>query len=281
MSDQPHLQTRRKAPGTKGKVLASKSNLLLLVSILLIIAFLANARLLVSLGLDSRFYYIIVVILGVLVSQSLFGAVRSYAVYRGKGFGGTLELGGPVVCFFLVVILGFRLAPQSSNFALTVYVHGPAGQQDSPLRSQGEVWLDLGGDRRNVAIDDKGQAIFPEIPASFRGQKVNVGLDVSGYERRDTRPLLLEGTSLYVEVRRKPLHITGNVVDEIQSPVVGAIVSVAGISTKTLEQGRFDLELPSGRVQDDMVMRVSADGYQPQSKWVIPGSGPVGVKLRR
>ncbi len=250
--------------------------------LLLVVLLVTNARLLVSVGLDDRIYFLIVVTLGVSANAFLFGALRSNASYDGRHAGGVLKLGGPIVGVALVVIAAFRLPQRPSNFPLTVYVHGSAGQQDLVLRNQGEVLLDLGGNRRSAPIGDKGQAFFPEIPANFREQKVNVALDSSDYERPDNRPLELKGTSLYLEARRKPLHITGNVVDaETKAPVVGATVSVAGISTKTLEQGRFDLPLPSDHVRDDMVMSVSADGYQTWSDGVAPGSGPVGVALLR
>ena len=42
--------------------------------------------------------------------------------YRGEVLGGVLELGGPVVAFFLVLILGFWLVPNPTAFAVTVYV---------------------------------------------------------------------------------------------------------------------------------------------------------------
>ncbi len=247
----------------------------------LIMLLLRNARLLVSLGLEGRFYYLILLPLGLAVTGFLFGALRSFALYRGKHLGGALELGGPIVGFALVVIGGFILPPPASNFPLTVYVRGPAGEHDLPLRSQGQVLLDLGGDRRSAPIGDKGQAFFPEIPANFRGQKANVALDASGYERADNSPLELGGTSLYLEVRRKPARIAGNVIDETGKAIVGATVSVAGTSTTSAEQGRFDLILPSGRVLDGMVLRVSADGYQTWNQGVIPDGGPITTVLRR
>jgi hypothetical protein len=241
-----------------------------------------HASVLVWLGLDDRFYFIIVVTLSVLANVLLFGSLRSDAAYEGRLAGGNLRLGGPIVGVILIIIAAFRLPQHPSNFSLTVYVHGSAGPQDLPLRNEGHVLLDLAGDRRNEPIGDRGQAIFSEIPANFRGQKVNVGLEVSGYERRDARPLLLEGTSLYVEVRRQALHITGNVIDgKTKAPVIGATVNVSGMSTKTQEQGRFDLALPSDHVRNDMVISVSAEGYQTWSTGVTTDSGPVGVALLR
>jgi hypothetical protein len=249
--------------------------------LLLIAVLLGNARLLVSLGLDGRFYYLALLPLGLAVTGFLFGALRSVALYRGKHIGGALELGGPIVGFALVVIGGFLLPPPASNFPLTVYVHGPGGHQDLPLRNQGAVLLDVGGDRRREPIGDRGQAIFPEVPANFRGQKVNVALEASGYERTDDDLLPLDGTSLYLKVRRKASRIAGNVLDETGSAVVGATVSIGGIHTRSGQQGGFDLVLPSDRVEDRMVLRIDADSYPAWNQVVIPNGGTVTAVLRR
>jgi hypothetical protein len=100
---------------------------------------------LAALGLASNFYYLILVVLGLAASGFLFGALRSYASYSGRHFGGRLELGGAVVVFLLIIILGFKLLPESLDFPITVYVHGSAGPQDLILKSSGRVLLDLGG----------------------------------------------------------------------------------------------------------------------------------------
>jgi hypothetical protein len=193
-----------------------------------------------------------------------------------------LELGGPIVGFALVVIGGFVLPPPASNFPLTVYVHGQAGPQDLILRSQGAVLLDLGSERRREPIGDKGQAFFPEIPASFHGQEVNVGLDAEGYELANSASKLrLEGTSLYLSVRKKLGHLKGHVQDERGNPIVGATVTVAGLPTHTRSFGEFDLSIPGDSIQDDLVLEVKANGY---ALWRLPvslNSNDVTVILTR
>ncbi len=251
------------------------------VGLLLIVLVLRNARLLVSLGLEGRFYYLILLPWGLAVTGVLFGALQAFAQYSGNHLGGTLKLGGSIAGLALFVFGGFIITQRESNFPLTVYVHGSAGQLDLPLRNQGDVLLDLGGDRRSSPIGDRGQAFFAEIPSNFRGQKVNVALDASGYERPDNSRLELSGTSLYLEVRRKPTRFVGNVIDVAGNPIVGATVSVAGISTVSMELGRFDLVVPSNRVLDEMVLSITAGGFQPWSEMEPPDGGPVTAVLRR
>jgi hypothetical protein len=248
---------------------------------LLLVFIRTNARLLVSLDLVGQFYLPTIVALDLCATAFLFGVLRSVAHYRGDVGGGNLELGGAVVGFIVLLFVFRHFISPVSNFPLTVFVHGPASKLDLPLRNQGEVLLDIGGDRRSAAIGDKGQAFFPEVPGNFRGRKVNVAVNASTYERTDTGPLELAETTLYVRVQRKAAHIVGNVIDETGRAIAGATLTVAGVSTTSAVDGRFDLSLPSDRVVDDMLLSVSADRYQTLSQPVIPDGLPVTVKLRR
>jgi uncharacterized integral membrane protein len=257
------------------------SLLSLATGLLLLFVFLSHARDLVSLGLVGQFYYPILVILGLFVAGFLFGALRSYAVYQGNHAFGKLQIAGPIVAVALVVVGGFVLPAPATNFPLTVYVHGPAGQMDRPIRNEGSVLLDLGGDPRTASIGDRGQALFTEIPASFRGQKVNVGIDAGAFERVDGDRLTLEGNTLYLPVRRKSAHVSGTVVDESGKAITGATVMLAGLSTTTGALGEFVLQLPSDRVGNDMLLRVTAAEHQMWTQVVIPDGGPISAVLRR
>ena len=97
-----------------------------------------KAEALTKLGLIGNLYYIVLFPLGLCAAVFLFGVVRSFARYKGEQYGGTLELGGPIVAFVLVVGGGFVLVPKPpSTFPLTVYVHGEADRNDLVLRNSG------------------------------------------------------------------------------------------------------------------------------------------------
>ena len=52
---------------------------------------LRNAERIVALGLTGNLFYLVLVPLGLSAAAFLFGALRSFAQYRGKHFGGVLE----------------------------------------------------------------------------------------------------------------------------------------------------------------------------------------------
>lgn len=95
-----------------------------------------NAPLLTRLGLAGNLYYLVLLPMGLAASGFLFGVFHSYARYSGKQLGGTLQLGGPLVAFLLVVILGFVLVKPVTTFPLTVYVHGKGGCRISSFGMQ-------------------------------------------------------------------------------------------------------------------------------------------------
>ena len=216
------------------------------------------------------------------VSAFLFGALKAYGFYRGRVFGGILELGGPIVAFFLVLVLGFQLPPPALNFPLTIFVYGSHGPHDLILRGVGSVLLDTGGLRRTAYIDNNGTAFFPEISAIFRDQNASVGLDADGYELANPdQKVNLSARSAYVEVRQKAGYITGHVKNERGDPLVGVSICIPGITTLSAADGSFNISVPGQRVQSQLTLRAVASGYIPWSSTVVPNSNEVTVTLHK
>jgi hypothetical protein len=235
-----------------------------------------KAELLVMLGLTGNFYYITLLLLGLTVAGSLFGTLRSIGRFRGHPLGDFIDISIPVAGFALAILGGFYLPPNSSNFPTTVYVHGEAGPHELILRATGSV----GTDRRRAPIGNEGQAFFPEIPASFRGQMVNLSLDAAGYEMATSKHRFrLDGTSLYLPVRKKAGRISGRVQDENGNPVSGVRIAVADLETSTDSFGRFALVIPGNRMQDEFSMQAVAVGYNQWNGSVIPNANEVVIQL--
>jgi hypothetical protein len=252
----------------------------ILCVLVLVELFLSNAEKLVALGLIGHLYYIVLSLVGLSAAAFLFGALRSSAKYRGRQFGGALELGGPVVVFALVIVLGFVLPPPPSNFPVTVFVHEAGSAQN--LRGIGYVVIDTGGLRRKAPIDKDGTAVFLEIPASFRGQVVPVYLDADGYELADlNQKLQLNGSSFYLEVRQKAGRIAGHVKSDIQTPLAGVAIAVGGITTLSDAAGHFELAIPGGQLGHDLTLLAVAPGYVPWRDTVVPNANDITITLHR
>jgi hypothetical protein len=239
-----------------------------------------KATLLARLGLTGNLYYLVLLPMGLGAAGFLFGVVRSYARYRGKHLRGMWELGGPIVAFLLVVILGFVLVIPVTTFPLTVYVHGEGGPQDLVLRNSGDVLLDLGGDRRRQPIGAEGQAYFPAIPPTFRGQEVPLGVESAAFELSDPKQKRrLDGSSIYLSVQRKAGHLSGRVQDDKGNPIPSATIKVAGLSTTTDSAGHFEFVIPGDRLQPELDLGAVASGYSSSHLKVVPNANDVVIPL--
>lgn len=250
-----------------------------LAALLILTLLLWQAESLVRLGLEGKLYYLILVPLGLAVAAFLFGILRSYAVYNGKALGRTLKLGGPVVAFVLVLILGFWLVPNPASFNVTVFVH-QADTLKQPFL-HGKVLLRLGGDPRTAAISEKGEAYFIGIPATFRDQRVAVQLlDTTGYEAAQSE-IKLSGDGVQLAVLATPVVFRGYVKTLNGHPIPGALVSLAGHRVQADVGGYFALPVPGMQPESDATLQVAAPGYAPKSNHVIPGGNDITVMLEK
>jgi len=260
--------------------------LISLVSTLLGGAILATmiwkADVLARFGLTGNLYYFALLLFGLSVAGILFGVLGSYAKYKSKNFGGLLELGGPMVGFLITVTLGFYLVRNQATFALTVFVHGPGGRQDIVLRNSGEVVIDLGPDRVSKPIGDQGQAFFPAVPSSFRGQDLSISVLSAEYQAKPDQKVTLESTSLYVAVRRKDARVAGRLQDAQGRPIPGATIHVAGFTaTAGPPDGRFEVFIPGDRLKGDLELSAFAPTYVPGRFHVVPGGNDLAFTLAK
>lgn len=252
-----------------------------LVAIALFGMMLGKAEDIARFGLTGRLFYLVMIPTALAAAAFLFGALRSVAAYRGRAFGGTIELGCPIVAAAMVV-LGFSFLPRPEPaFSAIVLVRGPDGHQDATLKGQGRVVLDLNGNRRSEAIDEKGAAHFPGIPASFLGAKVPVALDAAGYEIAGAADLQLDRDAIYLPVRKSAATLSGDVFDERGAPVAGATVTVEETSTETDTRGSFAITIPGEQLKTEMWLSVTHSGFRAWGERVVPGSNRILIRLQR
>jgi hypothetical protein len=250
------------------------------VALILFAVYIWKAREIVALGLGYFVYVPMLLMFSTAIAVIVFGVSKSYATYTGKHFGGVLKGGGTIVGVVVLFLLGVEFPPPSSNFPLTVYVHGPRGNQDVILRSSGEVRIDTGGLPRKAAIGKDGEAFFPEIPANFRGQEVKVSLDADGYELTDPNETIrLEASSVYVLARRKSGHFAGHVWDDARMPLPGVRIAIGRLVTTTDIAGYFQLDVPGEELQPEMTLQALAPGYVAPPEAVVPNSNEITLTL--
>jgi hypothetical protein len=160
-------------------------------------------------------------------------------------------------------------------------LHGEAGRQVVPLRNSGRLSIDLGADRREESVGDKGEVRFVGIPTDLKDQKVVVALQSEKYELVDPNlELTLNRDVYYAAIRPKPLRLVGSVSDQTGRPLPQARVSMAAKTVQTDVDGRFEVVLPADLPEGDRTITISADGYETWRAQAVPGGNPLQVQLR-
>lgn len=228
-------------------------------------------------GLLQQTYYLVLVLMGLTAAGFLFGVLQSTATWIGKLLGGNLRLSGSVVGAVLVVYGGYCFIPKATSFPLTVYVHGEGGPQDIVLRRTGRVSLKLGPEIGSELIGENGQAVFPRIPADYRGQQVPGWIESDDYEATIST-VTLERNSIDLTVRRKVKHfaLSGIVLDGQGNPLpdVHVMLPQYRLEDTTRSDGGYIFQVSEGREQQvDLV--AEKQGYQ--TKRMSPTLGDPGV----
>lgn len=135
------------------------------------------------------------------------------------------------------------------SFSLTVLVHGKEGKDDILLKNQGKVVLDIGGDRKEEAINMQGEATFKELPGGFIDKKALISIDhPEPYFpiKRNEEYLLEENKAIYLAIELKDIDkIQGRIIDETtQKPLDSVRVSVKNVATYSDEFGWYELGIP-------------------------------------
>lgn len=235
-------------------------------------------------NISHRLFYVLLIPMGLCNAAFLFGAMRSYAAYSGKAWGGMLEIGGPAVIAILTVIGGFVLVPDTKPFDMTVFVHGTKGQQDTVLRGKGMVIMDLDGNRRPEKINEKGGAYFSGIPAHFMNQEVLITVEAEGFETAKPGKTVLKPGSIYLEVKPDARlgKISGKVRDADGRPLQSVNLRIGKLQTLSDETGWFEMEIPPEMQKEKQSLSAFLKGFRLWEGSVYPATGQeAGIILEK
>ena len=191
-------------------------------------------------------YFFLLIPLALLSAAFLFGALKSYAKYSGKVYNGTLELGGPVVLFAMILLLGIKAAPKRESLQLAINIFGDSAQTE--IINSGKVHLYFGNAKMTKDISD-GQALFNELPANAANQQISISADVDGYTGiRQSIDVPAANTAITYILQKNKVEIIqrGVVINADGNPVSNGIVVIEnGLAKDTTDElGHFTATVP-------------------------------------
>lgn len=175
--------------------------------------------------------------------------------------------------FNLKSLLG--MGATNSPLQLTVYVHGPDGRQDIVLENEGQLLLDLRNDRRVAQIGEHGRTNFGEISRDFVGKEIPLSVQAEDYEMAyPDSGYVYDGEPVYLEVRSscRFCKLTGTVQNSEGRLVPELVVMVKGteLADTTDQNGRFHIQVPAEKEQEEYILSVIEDGRIRWENYVTP-----------
>jgi len=211
-------------------------------------------------GSPSAAFYLALIAAGLSAAAFLFGALRSFASYQGRSSFGSLELGGPVVAAFLVVIMGFKYAQPPAYIDIVIRPFGPRGEAE--IVRAGTITLDLGGMRISKPVTLDGEVHFNQVPSTYIGNLIPIIVTCDGYETLSKKIAVPLDGVVYVRLKAQIFDSTmaGIFQTSLHLPVSGASIYInEKLVTKTDTDGRFRVELP---LREGTTVRLRAEKSQ-------------------
>jgi hypothetical protein len=224
--------------------------------------------------LDSRIFYLILVLFGIAVSALIFGIMHSYASLKGVQSNVTYKFTGPIVGVILTVLGGFLIPKGSNDQFLTVRVFD---EDRNPL-TRGSITLSFPHYQRAASIDEKGMAIFPDIPFDQLRNRIIINVASDGYTSRTIDTLLSGFDPINLTVTQsKIIRLSGAVKDAADRPIKDVEVDVDGTpyGTKTINDGSFNIPIPGYHFGDRVSLVTSHPGYEDKVKEFNIESGEI------
>jgi hypothetical protein len=216
-----------------------------------------------NLNLSTPVYFFLLLALALAATGLLAGALRSKAEYDGKAYGGSLKLGGPVVVFALIILLGYKFRPTEDNGPRVLTINVYSSKNKTPV-TQGKLLIKAGAFSQREEINSKGEAVFGGIGPSISGKVLNVIAEVEGFNNPsvdsvfEVSPKGNTSIDLFLEPVENVILLRGNVIDKDNNPLINATVDIghglANVNTDSMGNFLVELSLKEGSEQDITVL---------------------------
>ena len=264
-------------PALSGKDYALIAAAMIGIGVGLLILFVLLAPKLLPADILNQFFYIVLIVWGLVCALVLFGVLKSYARVTYKHLGGAVELGGPAAFAALVVVGGFWLVPRTDTFTLTLRPHGPG----TPVVTSGKIRVEFGSRSPDTSdINSNGEAVIKSIPHKFWGTTVKVLPQVVGY-KEEYQSVLIDKDAIDLNLMKAETILKGKIKPP---PVAGQVIRILvqdEDGEKTPDSyGRFQFVVHK-KLGDSVRVNVCADGRRIYDDVVTLVEDEVAIPTRK
>lgn len=259
-----------------GKDYALIAGVMIVIGIALLVLFVIFAPRLVPANILNQFFYVVLIVWGLVCALVLFGVMKSYAHLTYKSFGSAVELGGPAAFAALVVVGGFWLVPRTDTFHVTVRPHGPS----APRITGGKISMELGSISPSSDLNSNGEADFKDISRKFWGAKVKVLPQVHGY-KEEYQTVVLDKDAIDLNLSPAETVLKGKIVPAPRKNQVVKVLVQGQDGEQTPDSfGRFQF-LVHKDLGEQVRVDVCADGQRVYDDYVTLANEEVNIAMRK
>ena len=208
-----------------------------------------------DISISMPVYFFLVVLIALISTAFLSGAMKSVARYNATSQNRTLYLSGPAVIFFIIIYLGYKYRPESVKenvpLSLSVLFSGPEGTQE--MIDAGQVRVRIAQYSSLKKVDNEGAALFTGINPEYKGLKIDLSAEVPGYQLVSNNSYALSDSGTYTNLtihlkkQQDSIVVIGNVIElKRRTGISGAKIRFEGVlqTYQTDSAGDFSAKLP-------------------------------------
>lgn len=228
-------------------------------------------------------YYIVLLIAALASAAMVFLIIKgTTAKFTSDTKYGKLELSGPVVVFFMVLIGGYYLPGRfSDEFDLSVFVNDANGGSIKNAM----IAFTIDNRKETKQTDLNGQFVIAKIPSKYRSSKIRFEPDATGFLKTVIDDSIPEsGNSLYIILNKSvdSVAISGTVLQKNNTPAKNVFINFNnGLASATTDSlGNYKTTLLKSGGSEVTVMIYRNDSIIYNDKTIITSDTPVNFYLK-
>ncbi len=231
--------------------------------------------------IKPQIYFFLLVILGLVCAAFLSGAMKSQAKYSGRVYGGTLELGGPIVVLVILVFLGYKFMPKKDMFPLKFTVFGAVSKNEVVSSGLLKIFLSKPDSQRI----ENGFSSFTDIDTKYQGKKIDILATAQGYyplSQNIEVPFENMPVELFMQRRPDSVVVSGVVINKNGQPVKNALVVFEnGMAKETSDDlGNFKTMLPIKEGKEINIRVYDAQKLKYNNAQIVSGTAGLTLQLQ-
>ena len=186
---------------------------------------------------------------------------------------------------FLLALFGYYINERNKPFDATIFLK-PYSEiklhPSYPAFEGGELSLLLDNKEEKKTLLPDGEAVFKQLPVSFRGKKITAKLTAKNWKLMLDTIELDKTVNMAIVPDESLSTVYGNVKDQLGNGIADCRIIIDNNDTAVFTSGAgfFKVSLPYRMQKPQYVLNIMKEGYKPGKEFYYAKSGNIDIELR-